>query len=493
MAAGPDSLRPRLRRSWPQRLLIVTGVLLTIACVAAASGVGYVYWKFGELTHYHDVKVEAAPPGEPQNYLIVGSDSRDNIDAGDPNSGAFLGDTVAGKRSDTIMVVRIDPKANTAALLSFPRDLWVPIAGSGSERINTAYGKGRQVLIDTIKQDFGVSINHYIEVDFRGFQGVVNAIGGVPMYFDTPMRDSNSGLNIRAAGCTTLDGEQALAFARSRHLQFKDKRGHWVTDPTGDLGRITRQQLFVRQVMSRALATGITQIGTLRRLLDVAVKNVGVDAGLDTGDLLNLAQRFKTFTPDKLQTYSIPGIGFRTNAGASVLKVDQAGAEPMLNIFRGLPPGTVSEQSVSVTVLNGSGVLGQAADSASALETVGFNIASTGNFKAGTPRTTIRYAPGSEGAADVLVRHLTSGADLVADPTLRLNRVTLVTGQDFTTVMRQPLPPNPNGPTTTTTVAPPTTAATGSSHRTTTTTVPPSTTTTEIGRVPGEPPAGVTC
>ena len=95
------------------------------------------------------------------------------------------------------MIMRVDPTTDTVDMVSLPRDLWVPIAGTGeSQRINTAYSSddGRQRLIDTIQQDFGIPINHYIEVDFKGFQGVVDAIGGVPMYFDEPMRDDNSGL-----------------------------------------------------------------------------------------------------------------------------------------------------------------------------------------------------------------------------------------------------------------------------------------------------------
>ena len=127
------------------------------------------------------------------------------------------------KRSDTILLVRIDPVAGTVKMLSFPRDLWVPIADTGqNDRINAAYGRGRQVLVDTIRKDFGVDVNNYIEVDFRGFKGLVDALGGVPMYFDTAMRDSNTGLNITQPGCVTLNGDEALAFARSRHLQFKD-------------------------------------------------------------------------------------------------------------------------------------------------------------------------------------------------------------------------------------------------------------------------------
>jgi LCP family protein required for cell wall assembly len=485
---APRDGQLRLRRTWPQRLVIALGIFLVAMLVMTATGVGYVYWKTGKLPHIVGLPVTEAAPGEPANYLVVGSDSRDVVDQNDPNADAFFGEEgYEGKRSDTIMVARIDPETNQAALLSFPRDLWVPISGTGeNQRINTAYGLGRDVLINTIQDTFGITINHYIEVDFRGFQGLVSAIDGVPMYFDSAFRDRNSGLNIPAPGCVTLDGTQALAFARSRHLEFKTSRG-WQTDPTGDLGRITRQQIFVEKALDRALARGLTNPITFNRLLDVALENVAVDEGLDAGDLLNLVQRFKEFDPDSLATYAIPNEPFRTNGGAAVLHVNEREAEPILNIFRGLPPDAVSEAGVSATVLNGSGAPGQAGKVATALEAVGFTVDGTGNAEMGVvPRTLVRYAPGSENAADLVARHLTSGALLEEDPSLGQNDVVVITGTDFTTVMEHAAPPA----TTTTTTSTPSSSGDSSS----TTTVPPSTTSTSVvGITPGQPPVGVTC
>src|SRR5690606_36599098 len=145
----------------------------------------------------------------------------------------------SGQRSDTIMIARVDAAAKTVDLLSFPRDLWVPIEPSGeAQRINTAYGLGGpQNLIDTIKTDFGIDIHHYVEINFASFKGIIDAVGGVPMYFDRPMRDEYTGLYQYELGCVTLDGEQGLAFARSRHLETQNDRGRWYTDPSGDLGR----------------------------------------------------------------------------------------------------------------------------------------------------------------------------------------------------------------------------------------------------------------
>jgi LCP family protein required for cell wall assembly len=383
------------------------------------------------------------------------------------------------------LLVRIDPIAGTVKMLSFPRDLWIPMADTGqNDRINSAYGRGRQVLVDTIRKDFGVEVNNYIEVDFAGFKGLVDAIGGVPMYFDTPMRDMNSALDIPQAGCVTLDPDQALAFARSRYLEFQNSRGRWESDGTSDLGRITRQQFFVRKALAKAFSIGITDLSTFTRLLNVAKDSVTIDQTIDRGDLFALVQRFKELQPSDIQSYSLPVTNHTTNAGASVLLLDQAAAQPALDVFRGKDPTQLTESQVSVQVFNGSGVGGQARDVSTALVAVGFAVGSSGNAPS-SDATVIQYAPGSEAAADLLARHLTSASVLIEDSTLGPNQLALVTGKDFTTVMQMPRPVA----TTTTTVP--------SSDGTTTPadSLPSSTTTstTLVGVVPGEAPPGVTC
>ena len=286
-SATPQPAPRRPRRSWRQRAVFATGIVVVFGILGAVAAVGYSEWRFSQL---HKEKLKLAKPvsGVPQNYLIVGSDSRSVIAKNDPNKALFEGgtDATGGQRSDTIMVVRIDPAKKTAKLLSFPRDLWVPIWGTGaSQRINTAYNNGPQPLINTIEQDFGIPINHYVEVNFDSFRDVVNAIGGVPLYFSTRMRDKNSGLDIETPGCVTLNGDQALSFARSRELQYYDtKVGYWKYDGTGDLGRITRQQIFIRTLVGRAEGklTGLNLI-TTNNLVHSVVKNLKVDSSFSAG------------------------------------------------------------------------------------------------------------------------------------------------------------------------------------------------------------------
>ena len=137
-------------------------------------------------------------------------------------------------------------------MLPLPRDLFIPIVGGkGRDRINTAIQQGGPVsLIQTVQQSLGIPVHHYIEMDFVGFLELVDAVGGVVIDFDAPAIDLNSGLDIKTAGPHKLDRDQALAYVRSRHYT-RIIDGKKVVDPTADLGRIERQQVFFRAVMSK--------------------------------------------------------------------------------------------------------------------------------------------------------------------------------------------------------------------------------------------------
>ena len=395
------------------------------------------------------------------------------------------------------MVLRVDPEEKQAQILSFPRDLWIPIADTGTKaRINSAHARGEQVLIDTIQDNFGITINHYVEIDFVGFEKLVDAVGGVPMWFDAPVRDKHTGLSVPNAECQVLNGEQARKFVRSRYLEYKGDDGDWHRDGTADLGRITRQQIFIRSAVSKAVGEGLTNLSTLNDLVSAAVDNVRLDAHLDAGDLVDLGRQFASFNSKELVGYSIPSESYKTSAGAAVQLPLMRQAEPVLNIFRGLPPGTISPQSIDLTVLNGSGIAGQAADAAGAFETLGFVIVDVDTYGSGPlARTTVFYGDGGEAAARLVARHITGGASLVHDADVDDGAALLVTGQDFTTVHDQPTPegaPEDQLITTSTTVGSTPTSAGGDGS---TTTVPATTTTTArpAGYATGEAPPGVTC
>ena len=455
--SGPQHLAATGGRRARERLLVAVGVLLTLLLVGTAGVLGYLNFRYGQITRF-DVAIDIPPAsGEPRNYLIVGSDSRAGLDEDDPANAGFFDDegtvTANGaQRTDTIMVLRVAPDTGEAALLSFPRDLWVPLADDGDHnRINVAFSRGREVLMDTIRENFDIPIHHYVEVNLLGFLNLVEAVGGVSFYFDTPVRDTESGLVVPTAGCVNLDPRQALAFARSRHLQYEDEdTGRWRTDPSGDLGRISRQQEFIRRAIAKAVAKGLGNPKTLNDLVDVAVDHVGLDPTLHVRDILSLGRRFADFDADSLETYSLPTTPFRTAAGAAVLDLKTREAQPILNVFRGLDPSATTPGMVEVTVLNGTGAQGFAADVTAALDQVGFSTAEPSNTDEPIARSAVYYAPGSEGAAKLLAQHLSTAVGFGIDEDLDTGEVVLVAGSDFTTVHAQPSPTVPQLPTTTT-------------------------------------------
>ena len=156
------------------------------------------------------------------------------------------------------MVAHIDPGKRTGVLVSFPRDLWVAIPGHGTPKINAAFAYGgAQLTIETIEQDFDIPISHYLEVDFAGFRDIVNAIGSVPIYFPTPARDIKSGL---AIATRRVPAPQRRPGARVRALALLPVRcrtAQWQYDPTSDLGRIQRQQYFLRSLSQRRDQDGV--------------------------------------------------------------------------------------------------------------------------------------------------------------------------------------------------------------------------------------------
>jgi LCP family protein required for cell wall assembly len=436
----------RLRRTWPQRLLIAFNLALIVVCLTGAGGLGYFYYQFGKLPKIElqsGTLAAETPPGDPQNFLLVGSDSRAFVEEGSSDQNHF-GNTsdTGGQRADTIILVRVDPRTRKAAMVSFPRDLWLPIAPDGhNQRINTAFEDGPEQLIETIKTNFNIPIHHYAQVDFKGFQGLVDAVGGVTIYLATPVRDRVTGLNILDTGCVELHGDQALAYVRSRHFQYQEN-GRWKSDPTGDLGRISRQQDFIRRALREALSKGLTNPARLNRLVNVGLKNVKVSKSLDLKDVVNLGKNFRSLSPETLQQYSLPVTNTRVGA-AAVLKIldkDKATAESIFQVFRGSPPAAavdVAPSAVTVRVLNGSGTAGQAGDASSALQQSQFTVTAPGDASR-TSRTTIRYGAGQEAKAQLLERYLANGATIQSYPGLEGVDVVLVTGSDFGGVLATP-------------------------------------------------------
>lgn len=265
------SHRRRGRRTWGQRGVLAINTAVVLACFAAAFGVRFANAKANSIrrvvieprptvvtvppTVSVGVPGSGAPTGAtaapalpvapPVNFLVVGSDSRACIDPNAEDAGQFLDKGDTGNQSDTIMVLRVDPGTNAAAILSFPRDLFVKLAGTNrSAKINAAFAGGNPSrLIQTIEQNFAVPIDHYVQIDFCAFKNIVDAVGGIKIAFEYPARDTNSGLWVPDAGCVALDGTNALRYARSRYFEWSTNgaaRGSATGPPTAGASAASR-------------------------------------------------------------------------------------------------------------------------------------------------------------------------------------------------------------------------------------------------------------
>ena len=422
-------------RAFGHRVLVA---LILCSVITAALWVAVVHAEDAKISQIQTVNIDPALLRAGGNYLIIGSDTRAFVDNAADAQHFGSKQTQTGQRSDTIMVAHIDPGKRTGVLVSFPRDLWVAIPGHGMSKINAAFAYGgAQLTIRTIEQDFDIPISHYLEVDFAGFRDIVNAIGSVPIYFPTPARDIKSGLAISTPGCHDLNGGDALAYVRSRYYQYLS-HGRWQYDPTSDLGRIKRQQYFIRSLSRAAIKTVFSHPLRVNKVLDKTVKSLSRDKLLGAKDLGRLALAFRDTDPTAFPMYTLPATPSTVDR-QSVLLLSAAQAAPTLNRLRGTPPVSksvpkISASTVRLTVENGSGVTGAAKTALSRLRTDGFRIGAPASDadRSDYSVTEVRYAPGAETKARFVLAFLGgAGKEVALDSAPSGLDVVVVLGQDF--------------------------------------------------------------
>jgi LCP family protein required for cell wall assembly len=410
-------------------------LLLVFLVMVTTAGYGYVHYRFGQIRSVRVPGLHKSASGRPFNLLVVGSDTREGLEDAD---GSRYGD-VGGQRNDTTLVVRVEPARKRVSMLSIPRDLVVPIAGTGAEnRINAAFTQGPGQLVKTIEQNFGIPIHHYVLVDFDSFRAIVDALGGIDVRFPYPSRDAKSGLDIREAGCRHLNGGRALALARSRYFSYQVD-GVWHSDPWADLGRIRRQQVFLQAVTKAALDKGLTSPVRANAFVSSLVHEITKDSALRVSDVIRTGAAFRSFSPSKLATYTLPVNVSTDHPLGDVLVLKQPDAETVVNNFLGRPtpaqeaaPGAAVPADTQVSVLNALGTTGLAASTATKLRRSGYRITTVGNApSADLPKSQIAYAPGRLADAKTLATTLIGGASLVEDPSLTASNLTLILGPGF--------------------------------------------------------------
>ncbi len=485
--------RPRRFR----RTKWVVGILglVIVILVAAVAGYG---WYLNHKIHRIAVKdlttsKSAGAEANTENILLVGSTSRCALAVQNPAYG-LCSQGVNGVNSDVIMILHLNPAKKVVSILSIPRDLFVPNARKeGANKVDAALYEGPNQLVDAVQEDFGIPIQHYVELNFDSFANVVNALGGISMYFPEPVYDAYSGLNIQATGCVHLNGTQALQVVRARHLQYKPPTlstndvADWPYDPQSDLARIRRDHEFLRVLATAVAKKGIDNPITDEQLVSSVVGQLVVDQGFSASSMVSLVLTYHAVNVNQAPQLTLPvvedDIGTYYFKGASYGDVEftaQPQDQQVIDQFLGVSAGTdtigggtlPTPGSVTVAVQNGTGAYNQATDTGQALRALGFDVVSEGDTTSvgQVSETVVAYngaVKGAEAAAQSVVDSM-SGAVVLADqPSLVTagSTVTVVTGSSFSV----------NSPTTAPT---PTTALPKKSKATTTTTTVPATTTT---------------
>ena len=262
--------------------------LLLVTTIAVFATIGYVWWTESKIERIDSAELVslatiATGSGEPVNFLVIATDDRANL-PDDWNEDAF--GEFTGRRTDVMMLAHMVP-GERIQLLSLPRDLKVDIDGHGTNRLNASYVVGGpDLLVKTVQQETGIPVHHFIEIDFGGFGRIVDSLGGVTIDFPTAARDSKSQFQVEA-GTHTLDGEEAVAYARSRQYEVYEN-GSWSGTGGGDIARTERQQEILVQMFNQVASP--SSAFNLPTFLPTFADNIKADEGLSLGLMTDLGR-----------------------------------------------------------------------------------------------------------------------------------------------------------------------------------------------------------
>jgi len=482
--------------------MIVLGAVVVLIFVAV---LGYGFY----LNHLvHRITVGGLSAGEThgtetgtENILLVGSTDRCALKKQYIGYG-ICSQGVTGINSDVVMILHLNPATRTVSILSIPRDLFVPNARvEGANKIDAALFEGPTQLVAAVEEDFAIPIQHYVELNFDSFASVVDALGGINMYFPEPVYDAESDLDVTTVGCHHLDGFHALQVVRARHLAHKgpgvtsNNPADWTPEAQSDLARIRRDHEFLRVLASAVAKKGLSNPLADRQIVTGVVPDLTVDSGFSASHMINLVLTYHSVNVEQSPQLTLPVLA--GNFGSYDYKGGSYGdiefpIEPtdhsVVDSFLGITPSTNSitgaplppPRSITVSVENGTGEPDQAAQTSSALAALGFHMTEVGDTTpVGQEAETVVYygsrSPAVVAAAQEVANSISGAVTLGFDHSMVLGRaeVTVVTGTDFSVnAATVPAPPPPK--------------KSKSSKSTTTTTALPSTTTTTTNPANGQ-------
>jgi LCP family protein required for cell wall assembly len=431
-----------LRHRW---VWIVASVLLVLGGIA-----GYALWYYYDFENDVQVPVPPVEPepdeAKPRNVLLVGSDSRRGLteeeqqELGADDIDPATGEPISGERADTLIFAHIDPETNKVTMVQFPRDFYVPVAGGGKSKINSALLGGRAALVQTIEDLTGLQINHYAQVNIAGFRDLVDAIDGVDVCIPEPIPfDEKTGLEVKPdeVGLVHFNGDDALRFVRSRNFAG------------GDFERVQNQQKFLAAAISKVTSPRtFLSIGKLRAIKDVGGRNLRIDDHTSLMELYRLLKRFRAFDPRNYEAYTAPDSGIGEVDGASVVFPD---IDTMKAIFKAIgdneSPASMSNVAaridpagIRVGVYNGVNHDKVVADpaarrliQATTLDGAGVDVVEELNAgREGLEKTVIRYERHNRKMAEFVAAALPGAKLKVGDTPLGID-VRVIVGKRFET------------------------------------------------------------
>jgi LCP family protein required for cell wall assembly len=479
--AGRHGSTTRSRRRRRIRRTVV--ICLSLLLVLVVGGAGYAYYVTHDLSRVtvrglNGALTSGSEAGS-ENILMMGSTSRCALTVQNPAYG-LCSEGVNGVNSDVIMILHADANTHQLALLSIPRDLFIPNArAEGANKVDAALYEGPTQLVAAIEEDLGIPIQHTVEVNFDQFANIVNVLGGINMSFPMSSFDANSGLNVQAATCVHLNGTQALQVVRARELQYENDPGvdgpyarEWPKETQSDLARIRRDHEFLRVLAAAVSKQGLGNPITDLDLINSVKSDLTFDATWPVSDMENLVLDFHSVSINSVPQLTLPvsvvydpdgppGSGdyeYEGSSGTGYGDVefpsesqDQSVIDQVLSIKPSIDSMTgqplPAPSSVSVSVQNGTGTTDQAGQTAAALSALGFKATVAGDVSpVGDLSETVVYygsrTPAIEAAAEAVTRSLSGAAVMAYDPS-RVTagaQATVVTGSQFN-VNAPPAPP----------------------------------------------------
>ncbi|SEG79596.1 cell envelope-related function transcriptional attenuator common domain-containing protein [Nonomuraea solani] len=412
-------------------------VTVTVVLLVVGVAVGVVAKLTGNVKH-EDVTADdlgaTRPPkvaGTAMNVLVVGSDQRNG-------KNAKYG-RVAGERTDTIMLVHVSSKRDNAMVVSFPRDSLVQLPACRA----TAALPGQQAHLGMINESFNsggigctwktieslthIRIDHFVKVDFTGFKGIVNAVGGVDVCLPEAVNDKKALLHL-PAGKQTLNGEQALGYVRARYSMGDGS----------DIGRIQRQQMFIASMVKKIMSgETLSDPAKLVGILDAGTKAVTTDRGLSFGVMKDLATSLQGLDAGQIRFITTPWHYSLTQPGRVEWVQPQAGRLFQIvakdQNLQGVKGGQakVGRSKIQIELRNGTWRSGLGTQVAAFLEQRGYHITKIGDTaRKPQAKTTILYGPAGETRVPTLTADLLGGAPREL-PAAKTNRLVLVIGDDW--------------------------------------------------------------